>query len=358
MRAGTGTLAAVLEPPIRERCFPYASAATDPFVAYFRARFGRPLLAVIAYGSRLSEVTASATSILDFFVICSDYRRFYRAGGMSALHAALNSVLPPNIYEIDLPDPAAREPKPRCKYCVISLRGLEGETGPAAKDLYHLGRFSKRVGICYAKGPRTLDRLVAVLVRSTLRMAALALPRLPAGRPFRLDEFARELLGLSYLGERRIEAGDKVEKLFRAEEEHYRRVYGVLLETLAERGEAALAGAMNGASPPSETPWIVRAEGGGGGGGGGRGLYRLVLDKGRRLRQKNAGERLLASSRLRGQLRWPKYIVTYEKWVDYVLQKIARTQGIEIALTERERRHPLIAGLRHYRRLRKQRLLQ
>jgi len=52
----------------------------------------------------------------------------------------------------------------------------------------------------------------------------------------------------------------------------------------------------------------------------------------------------LRRSRRRAYLRWPKYLVTYDGWLDYLLQKLART-GNQVSLTERQRRHPLIFAL-------------
>ena len=55
-------------------------------------------------------------------------------------------------------------------------------------------------------------------------------------------------------------------------------------------------------------------------------------------------ERCLRRSRRRAYLRWPKYLVTYDGWLDYLLLKLARS-GNQVSLTERQRRHPLIFAL-------------
>jgi hypothetical protein len=48
---------------------------------------------------------------------------------------------------------------------------------------------------------------------------------------------------------------------------------------------------------------------------------------------------------------------TFEGWADYMISKIRRHQGIEIVLSPRERRFPLLAGIRYYLRLRRQKRL-
>jgi hypothetical protein len=53
-------------------------------------------------------------------------------------------------------------------------------------------------------------------------------------------------------------------------------------------------------------------------------------------------------------MRWLKNVVTFEKWDEYMLTKIERHQGVGLDLSERERRHPLLAAARHYIRMRRE----
>ena len=45
-------------------------------------------------------------------------------------------------------------------------------------------------------------------------------------------------------------------------------------------------------------------------------------------------------SRLRATLRWVKYVLTFEGWLDYVAAKAERRTGVAISLSPRERRWP------------------
>jgi len=47
-------------------------------------------------------------------------------------------------------------------------------------------------------------------------------------------------------------------------------------------------------------------------------------------------------SKIRNTLRWPKYALLYDGWLDYVLLKIERRSGERITLTPLERRWPLV----------------
>ena len=47
-------------------------------------------------------------------------------------------------------------------------------------------------------------------------------------------------------------------------------------------------------------------------------------------------------SLIRATLRWFKYVLTFDDWLDYILRKVRRHTGQDIELTSRERRHPLL----------------
>ena len=47
-------------------------------------------------------------------------------------------------------------------------------------------------------------------------------------------------------------------------------------------------------------------------------------------------------SLVRATLRWFKYVLTFDDWLDYLLRKVRRHTGQDIELTSRERRHPLL----------------
>ncbi len=294
-------------------------ATLAPFLEPLLRELNGRANAVIAYGSCMSEVTRTSTSTPDFYVTVDRYRTFYS----SWLHAAMNWILPPNIYHFSVNGEIA-------KYNVISEYDLQGVTAECARDVYHLGRFSKRIGIAWAKDTRSKQVIIdaqAAALRSIARRAYFGLPP-----KFSLATFIRKALGLSYEGEFRVEAPDKIDKLYEAEKVHYERAYEkVLLEM-------------------SVPPWSVKHE-----------------SSGQYVRPKNGWRdfyghvslwRFIHRSRLRAKLRWPKSIVTVSHWVDYLLAKIERTHGIKIELTERERRHPLLYGWKYFIELRRKNVLK
>ena len=88
-------------------------AAIDPmlaaFVASFQARYGRQLMAVLAYGSYLR---GKRDTVLDFYVLLDGY------AALPALAGFANRLLPPNVYHLTLGAGAARQ---AAKVATVSL---------------------------------------------------------------------------------------------------------------------------------------------------------------------------------------------------------------------------------------------
>ena len=127
-----------------------------------------------------------------------------------------------------------------------------------------------------------------------------------------LDDFLPAMLGLSYESEVRIVEPGKIAALLDVERDHYSALGRALLGAL-------------GATPVDASANVFQLPAG-------------AADARGEL------QRCLRRSRRRAYLRWPKYLVTYDGWLDYLLQKLART-GNQVSLTERQRRHPLIFAL-------------
>lgn len=265
--------------------------------------------AILLYGSTLSAATRSSTSIHDVYAVVENLRAFHRR----RLQAVLNVILPPNVYFRTFHHEGLTH---RYKLCVISTADLKHETSERAGDLHHLGRFSKHMSVIAYRDEASLRRVVNCCISALRVMSSFALVRL--GQRFTLDDFALALLGLSYVAETRVTEAGKVAAIFHGEHEYYGQVFHCLL---SELGLTHDGGA-----------WLQpRAS----------------------LAQKRQLERLLARSRRRERLRWPKYIFTFDNWLDYLLDKLERHHGIRLELTERQRRWPLIFAWGKYFELRR-----
>jgi len=211
--------------------------------------------------------------------------------------------LPPAVYRV-------RDGEAFAKACVVTSEQLRQQTSVAAKDLHLAGRLSKRVALVWARDQAARQQIVAAQASALRTMARLVLNRFP--QHVEVDAFMVALLGLSYESEVRIREPGKIQALFEVEAAHYRALGRALLAGLGGEPVDAAAtrfqvGAASGAAP-GET------------------------------------RRLLRRSRRRAYLRWPKYLATYDGWLDYLLAKLARS-GSPVALTERQRRHPFIFAL-------------
>jgi len=284
----------------------------DRFVAHLREGRGAEVAAIIFYGSCLFQGTRTPSSFPDFYLLTDDLLRYHR----SLPQAALNLVLPPNVYYARFAGGL------RCKVCVMSTHQFEEQTSSRASDLHHLGRFSKRLALVHARDAAAEEQVARGALRSILTLIPHALALLP--EEFSAEELILTQLGLSYRGEQRVAEPDKVQRLFEAARDHYLALYPLALELYA-----AWHGVPRRIAP-------------------GR-YHQPAPDPAERARTAS----FLRLSRVRGVMRWPKYILTVEDWVDYILGKLERHQGIHLELSERERRYPLIFGWRRYLELRR-----
>jgi len=277
-----------------------------PFVDRLLRAGGDQIAALLAYGSCLFDETRTSTSFPDFYVLVDDLDAYHA----SRWHALLNRVLPPNVYYAAFASDPGR-PVLRCKYCVMSLRQFARETSPRASDIYHLGRFSKRIALAHSRDPAA----TRIVCDGNLGAMWTLLPRSLSllSTRFDLDELILRQLGLSYVGEQRVNEPDKVHKLMRGALPFYREVYADLLDLYARRAGHPRRGEDGRYEQPPP-----------------------------RASERRLTEQLLRRSRLRGVLRWPKYIATVDDWVDYLLAKLERHHGVQVELTPLQRRHPLI----------------
>jgi hypothetical protein len=276
---------------------PEAHAAAQPFVDAL-ARPDRSVRAVLLYGSCLWPSVRGAGSCPDFIVVVDSLRAFHGSFGP----ALLGSVLPPSVYHLRSGDNDA-------KLSVATVEQLASSCTAVGKDLHLAGRLSKRVALVWARNPQSRALIVDAQLAALRTLAPLALARL--GPRVSLDGFIDALLRLSYESEVRIVEPTKVAALFAAERAHYRAVGQALLADIGARIDAV--------SEELVVPDHAVAP-------------RAQL------------ERRLLRSRRRALLRWPKYLVTYDGWLEYLTKKLARA-GTPVALSDWQRRLPLILAL-------------
>jgi hypothetical protein len=278
-----------------------------------RERGGEAVLAVVFFGSRMTQAAPDPYSAFDFFVVTSSYRAFYealrRSGSLRrspGLVALLNGWLPPN--QIALREDGG---KTWIKCSVVGLDALARETSPGRHDHFCIGRLFQPSSIVYAATPEARSAVLDAIVSAHALTFEWVRPWLPL--EFTPSEYARTLLKVSLSREIRPETKGRTEELFLAQKEYLESVYSLLLRDLTRRGDLVLS---------SGEGFALAHEVGG-------------LERARK-------ELYFRWSLVRATARWAKYIVTFDGWLDYIVRKVERRTGTQIVLTSRERKFPLV----------------
>jgi hypothetical protein len=273
---------------------------------------GNELVGVLFFGSRLVNTSPNRHSAADLFVIVDDYRSAYEGLARDGLVrrsarvlAATNRFLPPNVLRIEADDPESAG----CKCFFISASQLQRELGPRSRDHFCKGRLTQTVAIVETRDASTrrwLDDLLEEARSDSIRWVPAYLEA-----SFSAQDYCTRMMEMSYRSEIRPESKNRVHEVLAAQGEGLVRHYALMLR---ERGPAA--------------GLEIDGEG-----------FRRATTTTARFRRRNA---YFAWSRLRATLRWTKYVVTFENWLDYIVQKLHRRSGVRIELTEAQRRYPFL----------------
>ena len=274
---------------------------------------GRNVVGVIFFGSRLLGTSPGEGSAADLFVVVENYLRFYESIGSrlptsrhSGIMAALNRALPPNI--ISLNEPGGLRAGAKC--FIVTEGDLAHGLSSDAKDHFFRGRLSQRVHIVYARSEKDLvamERRIEAARYLTLDWVPMFL-----GESFNVMEYCQRMLEVSYAGEIRPEARSRVTEVYGAQSSFFRLAYGRVLQEAVSEGDLVSEGDR----------------------------FRLVKRPSRRQRWRIG--HFFRRSKFRATVRWFKYMLTFDDWLDYIVRKVERRSGVRIELTKSERRMPIV----------------
>lgn len=243
------------------------------------------VLAVLAYGSCLRGVAAT-DSLIDLYVLTRDLKGV-SANVVSQIGCRL---APPNVYYAEYDHEGRRY---RAKYAALPLDLFT--RWMTKGNPYFWARFSQPSGLVFAADEDSRTRVMeaCAAAATTMYAHALGIPLLRHSGDV-LDIWAAGF-GATYRTELRAESGrHRAAHLVESNAGHYRD----------------LAEALRG-TPPQPANWRVKT----------------------------------VTGKLWAAIRLIKASFTFTGGADYIAWKIERHTGHKIALTDWQRRHPVIAGL-------------
>ena len=259
-----------------------------------RARHPQGALAVLFYGSCLRRPeTLLGDSLLDFYLLVEDYASAYGSG----LLAIANKLLPPNVFYLELPQGGQTL---RCKYAVLTLDDFVAGTARRTLNVSLWARFSQQARLAWSRDAGTGERVAAACAEAILTMLGNVAPLLPDDAD--AETLWRRAFEQTYAAELRSEGAGRAAELAALDAERLRRVTPPALVEL--RQAPAVSAAQCAA------------------------LWR---------RRRRVGKMLNLA-------RLVKAAFTFQGGLDYVLWKVKRHSGVEVQVSDWQRRHPVLAA--------------
>ena len=283
------------------------SPGVSALIDGIRAAHGEALLGVIFYGSVL-RTGDEKSGLLDFMAVVDRYRPAY---GGRLLPAMGNRLLPPNVFYLEARTEAGADV--RCKYALVALDQLRKFVGPGTRQVYFWGRLAQPCGVVWARDDASraaMHDVFATAMRTFATRAATILPESFDGEELWIDGLTR-----SYGTELRAERRGVAERLVATQPQRFRRMTAALATDLGWNVEDGPEPRYRPGIPPSE---------------------RRSAAMGWRWRRVQGKALNIA--------RLVKAVFTFSGGVDYALWKIRRHSGVEVEVSERAKRWPLIFG--------------
>jgi hypothetical protein len=307
------TLSATLTQLVTNEVSRPASAVAEAVAEAIRQQLGAGVAAILFYGSclRTGEIE---NGVLDFYALVDSYRVVFP----SRVLAALNALLPPNVFYIEV---AFDGKIIRAKYAVMSTKQFSHAVSLRSVHTGIWARFCQPVLLVYARNESVRAAVVPALEQAILTMVLRAVALQPVEaeeEPFRPDALWHCGFQATYRAELRPENPTTIAGLYQGAPERYQQVAYAALRELKRYSLLELHGnedRLHVMLPASRRKTLRRDW-----------RIRSVLAKGL------YAVRLLKSA------------FTFGDWLPYSLWKLERHTGVRIELTERQRRAPLVWG--------------
>lgn len=296
-------------------------ASVDPRVeavaCAIRDKLGDAVVAVLFYGSCL-RTGSLEDKILDFYVIVESYEALWPN---SRFLRVANQKIPPNVFYFETAVGGSEGPETiRTKYAVLSADHFEKLCDAATLNSSVWARFAQPARLLIPANDAVSDQLVKAVSNAVLTTVSETLPMLkPVFTP---SELWTRAFSETYAVELRSEKQDKGQEIVALYQERYEELSPIVL------GCFGLRVVDGGRYPKPDECLSVTA-----------GLRRW---KKRRFQGK-----------ILSVLRLIKAASTFDGGLDYLAWKISRHSGVPLVVTPWQRRHPVLAGIAMFWRLRR-----
>ena len=193
---------------------------------------------------------------------------------------------------------------------VLEPAAVERALSRRAPDHFVKGRLVQKVALLHARDREASDWIAELVTRARHDILLWVGPFLDEA--FTPAEAALRMLQVSYGGEVRPEAADRVLDVFESQRPFLAEALTRVLEDAAGAGE------------------LARHERG----------YRFVRRP--TSRERRSVRLYFARSKVRATARWLKHVVTFDNWLDYIVRKVERRTGTRVVITPWERRLPYL----------------
>jgi hypothetical protein len=264
-------------------------APVDPRVtaiaAAIAARHGAASRAVLFYGSCLRQRELEA-SMLDFYLIVSDYREAYKKNWL----AAANRLIPPNVFYFAHEGLAS-------KYAVLSENDFARECSPRASNVSTAARFAQPSRLVWSSDEAARKRTIETVSEAAPTLLGWTLPVVPL-HAAALDVW-KQAFELTFGAELRAERSGRPAAIVEADPGRY------------ELFSKSIGSAPENCGKNAVRWWRSRQR---------RGKFHSLA-------------------------RLAKASLTFTNGADYIAWKINRHAGTDIRLKPWQQRHPLLAAI-------------
>jgi len=271
------------------------------------ATYQEAIQAILFYGSCL-RTGDDRGGLVDLYVLVDRYR----AAEPRRILAALNKLLPPNVFYIEVP---FEDRVVRAKYAILSLTDLKNGTSRRWFHSYIWGRFAQPVGLIYARNNQIVRSIQSALAEAVLTFIGRVLPVVSS--PFTARDLWRQGLSLSYQAELRAERPEKLTRLFEASRDYYENITHAALQLLS-------------------FPVTIQQK-------DGAHCYATAISDHKRLISRVDWRVRCWQGKLLSMLRLLKGLLTFHGGVNYLLWKIERHSGVKVEIPPGLKGYPLVA---------------